>query len=329
MPELVWDQVGDRTYQSGIDKGVLYLPDGSAVPWNGLTSVIENFDSERSPVYFDGMKINDLVVLGDFSATMKAITYPDEFVALEGATRVRRGFFLADQRPRTFGLCYRTGISTDLEPNAGYQIHILYNVTAIPSSKTYETLSESQNFTEFEWNIAAIPEEVPGYRPTAHIIINSTDFDSGFLAQIEAMLYGSTTGSATLIPMPELVNLVKELVASTGITIVNHGDGTWTATSPNEGDITFPNLEDPDYFLINNINMILLATDLYRISDSDIEEEPLPEIMIYIEDLGDGSWSASTTAEGVITVDGDGVFTITNANVTLIGSDSFQISDTV
>ncbi len=102
MPGLVWDQVGDRVYETGLDKGVLYLPDGSAVPWNGLTSIIEKFDKESSPIYYDGMKIADLVVLGDFSASMKAVTYPDEFVELEGLVSPKRGTVFGDQRPQTF-----------------------------------------------------------------------------------------------------------------------------------------------------------------------------------------------------------------------------------
>ncbi len=107
---MVWDRVGDRVYETGLDKGVLYLPDGSAVPWNGLTAIIEQFNKESSSVYYDGMKISDLVVLGEFAASMKAVTYPDEFVELEGLGSPRGGLFFGDQRPQTFGLCYRTQI---------------------------------------------------------------------------------------------------------------------------------------------------------------------------------------------------------------------------
>ncbi len=80
MPRLVWDKIGDRFYETGLDKGVLYLSDGSAVPWNGLTSVVENTGKESTPVYYDGTKVNDIIVLGDFSASMRAFTYPEEFV---------------------------------------------------------------------------------------------------------------------------------------------------------------------------------------------------------------------------------------------------------
>ena len=133
MPRLVWDKLGDRVYESGLDKGVLYLPDGSAVPWNGLTSVIEHFNQELSPVYYEGMKVADLVVLGDFTATIGAITYPDEFTEIEGAVEIRRGTFFGNQEPQVFGLCYRSEIGNDLEgESAGYKLHLLYNVTAVP-----------------------------------------------------------------------------------------------------------------------------------------------------------------------------------------------------
>ena len=136
MPILEWDKVGERYYETGIDRGVLYMPDGSAVPWNGLTSVIEHFDKSTSPVYYDGMKISDLVSLGDFSATMKAVTYPEEFVEIEGSAKLRNGLFVGDQPPQTFCLCYRTKIGNDVDGvDSGYKIHLIYNLTAIPSDK--------------------------------------------------------------------------------------------------------------------------------------------------------------------------------------------------
>lgn len=192
MAILEWDELEDRVYETGLDRGVLYLPDGSAVPWNGLTSVIEAFDKEVSAVYYDGMKINDLVSLGSFAATMRAITYPEEFVELEGFGEITNGVFAADQMPQLFGLCYRTQIGNAVEgDSAGYKIHLLYNVLAIPNQKEYQTISNETEPTEFEWSLTAIPEEVPGMRPTAHYVIDSREIDPWLLEELEEFIYGS------------------------------------------------------------------------------------------------------------------------------------------
>src|SRR5580765_2617317 len=141
MSVLIWDTAGSKVYETGLDKGVLYLSDGSAVPWNGLTSIVEKFDKESESVYYDGMKITDLVYLGDFAATLKAITYPDQFIELDGYGFLRQGMYVGNQLPKTFSLSYRTRIGNDVDGDvAGYKIHILYNLTAIPTDRTYNTV---------------------------------------------------------------------------------------------------------------------------------------------------------------------------------------------
>jgi hypothetical protein len=320
-PRIVWDKVGDRKFESGLDRGVLYLSDGSAVAWNGLTSVIEAFDRETSPVYYDGMKINDLIVLGDFSASMKAVTYPDEFLEFEGLGEARNGVFLADQPSKSFGLCYRTQIGNDLEgPVTGYKIHILYNVTAIPHEKTYASFGEDPSLVEFEWDITAVPEEIPGFRPTAHIIINSTDLDPWLLEEVEEFLYGSSFAEASLIPMADLMTYIKNWYR---VKIIDNGDGTWTATTVRNGFISFL---AADVFQIANVNAVYLDENTFEISDT-IDISDLPQIKII--DNGDGTWSAVTDNDTLITIDEFGVFEIRNATVDLLGPDSYRISDTV
>lgn len=320
MTKLVWDRVGDRVYESGLDKGVLYLPDGSAVPWNGLTSIIESFDKESSPVYYDGMKIQDLVVLGDFSATMKAVTYPNEFTDLEGFGEVKRGLFYADQSPKTFGLCYRTKVGNDLVgEDAGYKIHVLYNVTAIPNDKNYATTSDQLSLVEFEWNITAVPEEIPGFRPTAHIILDSTEIDPWLLEELEEMLYGATIADAALIPMSELVVLIQNWFR---VQIIDNEDGTWTAIEHRPGFIHV----DPDRsFSIVGVNAVYLDDVTYLLSDTaDISEVP----QIKINDNLNGTWTATTDhAELIIEID-EKTVEIRNANVVFLNPTVYQISDT-
>jgi hypothetical protein len=321
MPILEWDQIGDRVYESGLDRGVLYLPDGSAVPWNGLTSVVEKTDTKTNPVYFDGMKISDSITLGDFSATMTAITYPDEFEDFEGVSELRPGLFVGDQRPKTFGLCYRTKINNDLEGEVGYKIHLLYNVTAIPSDKSYGTLNDSPAPMEFSWTLSAVPEEVPGYRPTAHITLNSLSIDPWLLEDIEAILYGSTASVASILPMADLVSLINEWYR---VKIVDNHDGTWTAISKRDGFIfEFPTPEG--YFEIDHINAVYLDMGEFVLSDT-VDISDVPEIRI--DNVGDGTWMATTDKSDLIVVNDDGTFEILDANVEYF-ADSFTLSDTI
>lgn len=267
---IVWDQVGDRVYESGLDRGVLYLPDGSAVPWNGLTSITEVFNKESSPVYFDGMKINDLVVPGEFAATMKAITYPDEFLELEGMGSPRPGVFVGDQPPQIFGLCYRTLIGNDTEgESVGYKLHIVYNLTATPSDKEHASLTNESSLEEFEWTITAIPEEIEGFRPTAHIVLDSRNIDPWLLEDLEDTLYGRVEEEAFQPSMPELFSYIT---AWYRIEITDNGDGTWTATSYNDNAIV---LGDDEYFEISGVNAEYLDPETYEISTTiGLPEEP-------------------------------------------------------
>lgn len=321
MPILVWDRVEDRQFESGLDRGVLYLPDGSAVPWNGLTSVIEHFNKESSPVYFDGMKISDLVTLGEFAATMKAITYPDEFVELEGALEAKRGVLYSDQMPKPFGLCYRTLVGDSQNGSeVGYKIHIIYNVTAIPSDKNYATLDDQPSLVEFEWSITAIPEELPGFRPTAHLIIETEKIDPWMLEEIEEFLYGSSGADARLLPMAELASYIANWFR---IKITDNGDGTWTATADRDGFIFVD--DDTQLLTIVGANAIFLDDVTYQLSDTaDISQVP----QIKIVDNGDGTWTASTDQDILIDVDEDGMFTIKNATLIYSDANTYRITDT-
>lgn len=258
---LIWDEVGSRTYESGVDRGVLYLPDGSAIPWNGLTSVVEHSGKEDSPIYFDGMKINVLVSSGDFSASMTAITYPDEFSEIEGLGFITPGVFYANQTPKSFGLSYRTMIGNDVEgDSAGYKIHVLYNVIAVPSDKSYSTMSAESTPSQFEWEISAVPEEISGFRPTAHIIIDSREVHPILLEELETILYSTET---PLIPMAELAAYINDWYI---IKIVDHGDGTWSAITDYEELIV---MTSPTQFEILDANAIYLDADTYEISDTN------------------------------------------------------------
>lgn len=206
MTTLVWDGAGDRVYETGVDRGVLYLADGSGVPWNGLTSVEDKSTGAVTPLYFDGVKYDDIYVQGDFVATLKAYTYPDEFMEFEGVREAANGFFVSGQTPKTFGLSYRTLLGNDVDPQLGYKIHILSNLLAVPTTRTFRSNSRQPSMVEFEWTLSAVPSKLPGYRPTPHLIFDTTKSTPEFVTELEGILYGTALTEANLPAFIDLVN---------------------------------------------------------------------------------------------------------------------------
>lgn len=262
MAKINWDQAGSRTYEGGVDRGVLYQTDGLGVPWNGLTDVSEINKKTVESIYYDGVKVNDLVKLGDYTGTLKAITYPDEFLEYEGYGRMVRGVYIGEQQPKTFGLSYRTKVGSDVDNNAGYKIHILYNVTATPSTKNYSTISDSTDLTDFQWNLTAVPEYVDGWRPSAHIVVDSRYTDAKLFSDIELVLYGGETADATLPAFDDLMEMIQAFFL---VEIVDNNDGTWTAYSDYDGYI---NMVTEDEFRLDNVNAVYLDAETYELSDT-------------------------------------------------------------
>lgn len=322
MPSLVWDKIDERVFETGLDRGVLYLSDGSAVPWNGLTSVVEKNTKESSPVYFDGMKINNLVSLGDFEATLSAITYPDEFVEIEGLGRIRNGIYAGDQPPQVFALSYRTKIGNALDGDSvGYKIHIVYNAIAIVSDKTHATASEDPSLVEFEWDILAVPEEVPGIRPTAHFILDSRYVDPWLMEDLEGILYGDEDTEPSLPSIEDFLIFTRDWYR---LRIIDNGDGTWTAISARYGEIVFDG-DDDEIFSLLDANVVYLDDSIFIINDTyDIADSPLIKFI----NNGNGTWTAITSDDSLFTTTPEGWFQILNANATFIGPDKYQVSDT-
>ena len=261
MTALLWDQSGERIYEAGLDRGVLYLPEGNAVVWNGLISVAEK-PTNTSPVeiFFDGVKYAETFTAGNFSATLRAYTYPDEFLQFEGIQSAGNGLYVANQSPGRFGLSYRTKIGDDINGDSlGYKIHVIYNLTAYPSQKSYQS-NTNADATAFEWTVNAIPEQVSGYRPTAHLIFDSRDMGDLLLEDIERRLYGDDFVDASLPPLSTLVSFISDWVI---IRITDNLDGTWTATGP-DNLITMLGATE---FQIIQANAIYSDADTYAISD--------------------------------------------------------------
>jgi hypothetical protein len=211
MAKLRWDQVGERLYEAGVDRGVLYLTDGSGVSWNGLISVEEDTDGDASePAYFDGIKYFDRPSIGDYSATLNAFTYPDEFLTLEGIESLGNGLFVDGQYSKLFGLSYRTRIGNDIDGlDHGYKIHLVYNLTTVPDATTHETLNESPNPLNFSWKITGIPQTATGYRPTAHIIFDSRFLNAVLFAALEDLIYGDFDTAPRQPSISELIDFIS------------------------------------------------------------------------------------------------------------------------
>lgn len=210
MTELVWDKAGEHRFETGIDRGVLYLPDGSAVPWNGLVSVTEDRSRDVKSYYIDGIKYLDKHIPGSFAAKLDAFTYPDELDELIGISEFAPGVQIHDQRTRLFNLSYRTGIGNDLEGlDFGYKIHILYNILANPADVAFETLGgKAASAKPFSWQLTGTPQNVFGIRPTSHVSLDSRRIDPDLLTSIEEKLYGTTLDNPSLPSLLDLLELV-------------------------------------------------------------------------------------------------------------------------
>lgn len=211
MTKLLWDQVGERRYEDGIDRGVLYLTNNTGVSWNGLTSIEEDMGGDTSePRYFDGIKYLDEPLTGDFIATLSAFTYPDEFLEFEGVIALGNGLFVDGQDSKMFGLSYRTKIGNDVYGyEHGYKIHLLYNLTVTPDTHNYETLSNSPKPQLFSWKITGVPKVASGNRATSHVIFDSRFLNTAMFASIEAVLYGDAANIPRLPTINELINIVS------------------------------------------------------------------------------------------------------------------------
>ena len=208
--KLIWDKIGERFYETGVSKGVLYKQDATGaypkgVAWNGLTAVTESpSGAEASPLYADNIKYLNLLSNEEFGATIEAYTYPDEFAECNGEASLTEGVSIGQQKRAPFGMAYQTKVGNDVDSDLGYKIHLIYGALAAPSEKAYATVNDSPEAITFSWEITTTPVEVEGFKPTACLTIDSTKVDADKLAALEEVLYGSTSVEAKL-PLPDEV----------------------------------------------------------------------------------------------------------------------------
>lgn len=239
MTQLVWDQVGERFYETGVDHGVLYKPDNNGVynqgfAWNGLVSVTESpSGAEATPQYADNIKYLNLVSYEDFGATIEAFTYPDEFAEHDGTAVPETGVYVGQQVRKPFGLSYRTKVGNDLNPDLGYKIHLVYGALAAPSEKAYSTVNDSPEAITFSWEVSTTPVPVTGFKPTSYMCIDSTKVSPTALAALEQLLYG-TVGVDPALPSPDdVINLFDGTVTTSGMpTAPSYNNTTDEVTIP-------------------------------------------------------------------------------------------------
>ncbi|WP_299488954.1 hypothetical protein [uncultured Gordonia sp.] len=247
MTTLVWDQVGEREFETGVDHGVLYIPTAgvysNGVAWNGLIGVTESpSGAEATPLYADNIKYLNMTSAEQFGATLECYTYPDEFAQFDGQATPSAGLSVGQQARKGFGLSYRTRLGNDIDgDDHGYKLHLVYGCTAAPTEKAYSTVNESPEAITFSYELATVPVPVTGLRPTSIITIDSTKVDATKLEEFEVILYGDDETDPKLPTPDEVIAHFGSLTPLTAATPTNptYNVGTHQITIPTVTGITY------------------------------------------------------------------------------------------
>lgn len=244
MTTIMWDKTGERTYETGVDHGVLYEIDPSGeyvngVAWNGLTTVTESpSGAESNPQYADNIKYLNLISTELYGATIEAFTYPVEFEKHDGSASPTPGVSIGQQNRKPFGFCYRTVKGNDTGgTDYGYKLHLIYGCNASPSEKAHATINDSPEAVAFSWEITTSPVEVGTiggvtYKPTASITIDSTMVDPALLEVLEDQLYGTVSEDPTM-PLPaDVIAMMTEATTLATPTAPTYNSTTDEVTIP-------------------------------------------------------------------------------------------------
>lgn len=262
MSRLQWGEISDKSWQAGLDRGVLYPANGPGVPWNGLISVDETGPQETNQYYVDGRLYLITVTPKEFTGSLSCFTYPDEFSDALGISEAADGLFLDGQVPDRFGLSYRTGL-VDGAGNQYYKIHLIYGVMASISDVNHKSLSEAVDPEAFQFDLKAVPESVTGFRPTAHVILDTRYISAETINEIEKMLYGTWHVEPYMPPIQTFFDLMSfgEIVV-----IRDNGDGTWEA----EGSRKYITVYENGEFQVSNVTVVDHMDGSYDVSDTTV-----------------------------------------------------------
>lgn len=280
--KLSWDNIGERFFETGVDKGVLYMPNSTGVytdgvAWNGLVNVTESpSGAEANKLYADNIVYLNMTSAEEFGASIEAYTYPAEFDQYDGLASPTPGLRIGQQARKPFGLSYRTRVGNDLDGDAhGYKIHLVYGCTAAPSERAYATVNDSPEPVTFSWELTTVPVSVSGLRPTALVTITSTEVSPTELAAFEDIIYG-TAGTDPRLPLPDEVVSIFE----TGVTIV-----TPTAPTKSGNNLTIPNITGVTY----SANGITVDPGVYAMTE-DTMVEAMPTVGYIFPSNVDTDW---------------------------------------
>jgi hypothetical protein len=287
--ELTWDQVGERRYETGVDHGVLYIPNDTGVyengyAWNGLVSVTESpSGAESTKQYADNIPYLNLVSAEEFGATLEAFTYPDEWGQCDGTATPEPGITVGQQGRKSFGLSYRTKVGTDLNSDAGYKLHLVYGGQAAPSEKAYNTVNDSPEAITFSWELTTTPVPVGTiggtvYKPSAFLTVDSTKVDATSLAALEDMLYG-TEGTDPTLPTP------AEVIALFAGDVIEVETQAPTYNSSTD-IVTIPVVTGVEYYVAGE-----LVTGTYGPITEDIVVTALPADGYSFTETSDSDWT--------------------------------------
>ena len=210
MSKLIWDATGTRDLESGVSEVALFPMGsngvyGAGVAWDGVTQITESpSGADVTDLYADNIKYASLRAAEKFGGTIEAYQYPDEWAECDGSAEAAPGVFLGQQSRKAFGLVYKTQIGDDTHPgmDKGYKLHIVYNCTASPSSRSYATINENPDAITFSWEFNSTPVAVEGYKATSEITIDSTKADDTKLKALLKTIYGDTNTDPTM-PDPD------------------------------------------------------------------------------------------------------------------------------
>ncbi len=218
MARLEWDKTGERLYETGISNGVLYPQEtGGTYPkgvaWNGLTAVTESpSGAEPTPLYADNIKYLTLMSVEEFGFSIEAYMYPDEFKKCNGEGSLVTGVTIGQQKRNAFGMSYKTILGNDVDGDTyGYKLHLVYGALAAPSEMAHNTVNDSPEAATMSWECSTTPVSVNGFKPTSHLVIDSTTADPTKLAALEDILYGSASAeNGPRLPLPdEIATLMR------------------------------------------------------------------------------------------------------------------------
>lgn len=237
MSKITWDNLGERFFETGVDRGVLYPMSNlgayeAGVAWNGLTGVTESpSGADLTDFWADNIKYASIRAAEEFGATIEAYTYPDEFAECDGSAELSAGVYIGQQTRKHFGFSFRTSVNNDqgLDREVAYKLHLIYNASASPSEKAFATINDSPEAITFSWELETTGVAVTGYKPTSTIVIDATKADPAKLAALEKILYGDTA-VAPRLPLPDevaallagtpVVPAAPTFVAATGIATI-------------------------------------------------------------------------------------------------------------